>query len=880
MDSYANLIPLVILVPAIGALINLVLGHKLGERISGLVGVTASVLAFIFSVLIFAYLNDPAVVTGAVINPVAFFDGWIRIGSEAGFNVSIPWQFRVDTITAVMLLVVTGIGSLIHIYSIGYMHGDPKYGRFFAFLNMFLMFMLILVSGNNFLMMFVGWEGVGLMSYLLIGFWWEKSGPVGWKNSDAGRKAMIANRVGDFGIIMASILIFWTFGTLDYYSPGEVANSCYVLEHAGAISELQAEHGECDMEAVNAFAAGEAGHSEEGDATEEGGETEGSEHSDANAGIVLVQHTEETGEAEHGEGEATAEGEHAAAPHMTAEEMTNANFLPAQMGAFNQLATLMQLDEGEEILWNVDASGNAIMRGREVDFGPFSADISAMLFLIIFFLLLGATGKSAQIPLFVWLPDAMAGPTPVSALMHAATMVTAGVYLLVRSNVFLAYSPEGRFLIAIIGASTALMAGIIAMGQWDIKRVLAFSTVSQLGFMVAAVGVGAYVAAIFHLATHAVFKALLFLGSGSVIHGVEHGHHHVHEHHGHDDHHDDHHDEHEFDPQDMRNMGGLRRRMPITFLTYLAGTFALSGLPIFAGFWSKDEILLDALVHGSESTHPLDQLAGFLVFFILLIAAAFTAFYMWRQIQMVFYGDPRSEAAAHAPESVASMTVPLIILAIGATFVGLINVPGGAWPFTLFYKEHEFTHFLEASMPSVTTGHVLSFNWLVAGIATLFAFLAIFVAHSIYAGNKAVRGEHGAEDGRDPLQDQASTSQLFVAASRRLYWDDFYFATVVRPYQRIAAFLANVVDWNFWHDYVHDKVIKRGYDAISGLLANPLDIGLIDGAVNGIGRLVSYFSGRFRTIQTGYVRTYAVVLLLGVVAVIVLMVLPLIPTGS
>ncbi|MAU13166.1 MAG: hypothetical protein CL607_25340 [Anaerolineaceae bacterium] len=890
MDSYANLIPLVVLVPAIGALINLVLGHKLGERISGLVGVTASVLAFIFSVMIFAYLSDPAVVTGMVIDPVALFDGWVRVGSEAGFHVDIPWQFRVDTISAVMLLVVTGVGSLIHIYSIGYMHGDPKYGRFFAFLNMFMMFMLILVTGNNFLMMFVGWEGVGLMSYLLIGFWWDKSGPVGWKNSDAGRKAMIANRVGDFGIIMASILIFWTFGTLNYYSPGEVANTCYVLEHAHVISEEQAEHGECDMEAVNAFAAGEADH---GEATEEG---EHSEEGDANAGIVLVQDTEGGGEAdhaeegtadtEHSEAEAdhaedadahAAEGEHGEA-HMSVEEMTNANFLPGQMGVFNQLSTLANLDEGEEVVWNLDANGNAIMRGREVDFGPFSTDISVMLFLIIFFLLLGATGKSAQIPLFVWLPDAMAGPTPVSALMHAATMVTAGVYLLVRSNGFLAFSPEGRFLIAIIGASTALMAGIIAMGQWDIKRVLAFSTVSQLGFMVAAVGVGAYVAAIFHLATHAVFKALLFLGSGSVIHGVEHGHHHVHEHSGHDEHHDDH--EHPFDPQDMRNMGGLRSRMPITFITYLIGTFALSGLPIFAGFWSKDEILLDALVHGSESTHPLDQLAGFLVFFILLIAAAFTAFYMWRQIQMVFFGDPRSDAAAHAPESVATMTVPLVILAIGATFIGLINVPGGAWPFTLFYKEHEFSHFLEASIPSVTTGHVLSFNWLVAGIATLFAFLAIFVAHSIYAGNKAVRGEHGAEDGRDPLQDQPSTSQLFAAAERRLYWDDFYFTTVVRPYQRVAAFLANVIDWSFWHDYVHDKVIKRGYDAISGLLANPLDIGLIDGAVNGIGRLVNYFSGRFRTVQTGYVRTYAVVLLLGVVAVIVLMVLPLIPTGS
>lgn len=883
MDSYANLIPLVILVPAIGALINLFLGHKLGERLSGLVGVTASVLAFIFSVLIFAYLSDPAVVTGIVIDP-PLLDGWIRIGSDAGFSVNIPWQFRVDTITAVMLLVVTGVGSLIHIYSIGYMHGDPKYARFFAFLNMFMMFMLILVTGNNFLMMFVGWEGVGVMSYLLIGFWWDKSAPVGWRNSDAARKAMIANRVGDFGIIMATILIFWTFGTVNYYSPGEVANSCYVLEHAESISAEQAEHGECDAEAVEAFATGAVGEHEEGEAegseeaTEESSEVEG----EANAGIVLVQETETEGE--HAE-EAEAEGEHgeeaAHGAHMSVEDMTNANFMPDQMGVFAQLDALVNLDEGETIPWAVSPDGTVIERGREVQFGPYSADISVVLFLIIVFIVLGVSGKSAQIPLFVWLPDAMAGPTPVSALMHAATMVTAGVYLLVRSNVFITYSPEGRLLIAIIGTATALVAGLTAVGQWDIKRVLAFSTVSQLGFMVAAIGVGAYVAAIFHLVTHAVFKALLFLGSGSVIHGVEHGEHHVHELHAHD-HHGDHHDDHgePFDPQDMRNMGGLRARMPITFVTYLIGTFALSGLPIFAGFWSKDEILLDALVHGGESTNVLDQLSGFIVFFGLLVAAGFTAFYMWRQIQMVFFGEPRSEAARHAPESVPSMTIPLIVLAIGATFIGLINVPGGAWPFTLFYKLHEFGHFLEASIPSITTGHTLDFNWLLAGLATAVAFGAIFLAHSIYAGNKAVRGEHGAVDGRDPLQDNGSTSQIFTAANRRLYWDDFYFAVFIRPYQRIAAFFADVIDWNFWHDYVHDKVIKRGYDTISQLLANPLDIGLIDGAVNGVGRLVSYLSGRFRTAQTGYVRTYAVVLLLGVVAVIVLMVLPLIPIGS
>jgi len=862
METYPNLIPLVILAPALGATINLFLGHRLGERLSGLVGVIASLLAFIFSFLIVIYLNDPAVTTGTVIDPIALFEGWIRIGSDAGFHVDIPWQFRVDTITATMLMVVTGVGTLIHIYAIGYMHGDPRFGRFFAYLNMFLMFMLVLVTGNNFLVTFVGWEGVGLMSYLLIGFWWDKSAPVGWKNSNAARKAMIANRIGDFGIIMATILIFWTFGTLNYYQPGEVANPCYVLEHEHLISEEQAKKGECDLQAVEAYAA-EHGTEAEGDLSEEGAYSAG-----------------------HG--------------GLTVEEMTNSKFLPGQLGVFGQLEVLMALEEGENIVWNMDAEGNPVVRDRMIEFGPYALDISAMLFLIIVFMVLGVSGKSAQIPLFVWLPDAMAGPTPVSALMHAATMVTAGVFLLVRSNVFLEYSAEGRLLVALIGAGTAFMAGFIALGQWDIKRVLAFSTVSQLGFMVAAVGVGAYVAALFHLATHAVFKALLFLGSGSVIHGVEHGHHHVHEHHGHHGHGEHEHEEkdahgqtdvhgtdaitlheEEFDPQDMRNMGGLRKRMPITFVTYLIGTFALSGLPIFAGFWSKDEILLDAWHHGLESVNVLDQLSGLIVFFTLLVAAGFTAFYMWRQIQMVFFGEPRSEAAAHAPESVPSMTIPLVALAFFSTFIGLINVPKGAPIFyPTFYKDYEFKHFLEASIPSVTQGETLIFNLGIAGLATLLAFGAIFFAHSIYGGRKAVVGEHGAEDGRDPLQMNPSTSQAFDVANRRLYWDDFYFSFVIRPYQRLADFFADVLDWRFLHDYFHDSVLKRGYDAIANLLANPLDIGLIDGVVNGVGRAVQFFSGRFRTVQTGYVRTYAVVLLLGVVAIVVLMLLPLIPTGS
>lgn len=786
METYPQLIPLVVLIPAIGAFINLFWGHKLGERISSYVGITASVLSFIISLLIFSYLN--AFNGQAVIVDPIFFDGWIRIGdATSGFHVDIPWQFRVDSLTATMLLVVTGVGSLIHIYSKGYMHGDPQYGRFFAYLNMFLMFMLILVTGNNFLMMFVGWEGVGLMSFLLIGFWWTKKAPVGWKNSNAARKAMIVNRIGDFGIIMAVILIFWTFGTLNYYQPGEVANVPHALEVAALADDP--------------------------------------------------------------------------APTNT---LDNSQFAPEQLGVFGQTAYLMSFEEGAT--------------ERQINLGLFSLDFKTVLFLILIFILLGVAGKSAQIPLFVWLPDAMAGPTPVSALMHAATMVTAGVFILARSNVFLDYVPEARFVVALIGASTALIAGFIAAGQWDIKRVLAYSTVSQLGFMVAAIGLGAYVAAMFHLATHAVFKALLFLGSGSVIHGVEHGHHHVHDHHHADDEHgehagEDHHDD--FDPQDMRNMGGLSSRMPVTFVTYLIGTFALAGLPFFAGFWSKDEILADAWHVGFSKGY----LEGFIVLGLLMVAAFFTAFYMWRQVQMIFFGEPRTEAASHAPESVPSMTIPLGILAFFSITIGFINVPKGG-PFLGWFGlgDYQFKYFLEASVPSVTMGESLYFNWPLAIAASLIAFVGIFLAHTIYAGRRAVRGGD-AERGKDPMQLNPATERIWSVANARMYWDETYYRLFENPYNRIGTFLADVVDWRFLHDYFHDKVIKRGYDGIAGLLGKPFDIGIIDGAVNGVGWLVRQVSGRMRTVQTGYVRTYAVALVFGVVAVVVLMLLPLIQNG-
>ena len=793
MENFPQLVPLVIIAPLIGLLINLFLGKSLGERGVGIVAVGAAVLAFLVSVLMLIALAgngyEPAVVE---LRP---FADWINIPAAA---VDIKWQFRVDTLSVTMMLVVSGVGSLIHLYATGYMHGDPLFPRFFVYLNLFLVFMMTLVTGNNFLVMFVGWEGVGLCSYLLISFWWDKSkldekyGTEGWKNSLAGRKAFIVNRVGDFGLLIAMFLIFWTFGTLDYYKPGEVP---IAPAHGDAAHVEDAGHGE--EAAADAAASGD-------------------DHSSTD--------------------------EHAATDEHGAAEGESVLPVSATMGVFNQAEMLLE-------------------EGVDVDFGPFTLPIGTVITLITLFMLLGVTGKSAQIPLFVWLPDAMAGPTPVSALIHAATMVTAGVYLIVRSNVLFHAAPFSSGVVALVGTFTALVGGFIALGQWDIKRVLAYSTVSQLGFMVAAAGVGAYAAAMFHLVTHAVFKALLFLGSGAVIHAMEHGHHHVHEHgdHGHD-----HHDE-PFDPQDMRYMGGLKDRMPRTYIAYLIGTLALAGVFPFAGFWSKDEILVDALKVGF-----LDgRLEGYIAFGLLFVAALFTAFYMGRQIFMVFFGEPRSEAAKYAGERGGGMDVMvnvLVVLAIGSALIGFINVPGGFWIIDQIIPNHAFTDWLEHT---VVYAHAGTANMLLALIAVGGALAMIFLARSIYLKNAVVDGD------KDPLEVNPQTAGIFALANARLYWDEFYFRVLENPFNRIAAWLADKLDWAFLHDFVHESVIRDGYNAAGEVLANPVDQGLIDGSVNGLGRLVRWMGGVLRRLQTGYVRVYALSVLFGALLVVVLLLAPL-----
>ncbi len=799
MENFPQLVPLVVFAPLIGLIINLLIGRQLGERGVGFVACGAALTAFVVALLQWMTLANGGFQPFVVELPL--LPDWIDIPAAA---VSIPWQFRVDTLSVTMMLVVSGVGSLIHFYSTGYMHGDEMYPRFFVYMNLFLVFMLLLVTGNNFLVMFVGWEGVGLCSYLLISFWWTKKqaaidpaerakyGTEGWKNSIAGRKAFIVNRIGDFGLLIGIFLTFWTFGTLDFYKPNELP--------------IRPQHAE-------------EGHAEEG-------------HEES---AVVVE-----GEAAEGEGEGEALDAPLAATPLAAAP------LAATTGVFNQ-AELM------------------LAEGAEVQFGPFSLPIETVLTIITLFFLMGVTGKSAQIPLFVWLPDAMAGPTPVSAFIHAATMVTAGVYLIVRANVFYHAVPFSSAVVTLVGTFTALVGGFIALGQWDIKKVLAYSTVSQLGFMVAAAGLGAYGAAMFHLVTHAFFKALLFLGSGVVIHAMEHGHHQVHDQHGHD--HDGHHeDEAEiFNPQDMRNMGGLRKTMPRTFWTYMVGMLALAGIFPLAGFWSKDEILADALVVGF-----LDgRLEGYIAFGLLFIAALFTAFYMGRQVWMVFLGEPRTEAAKYTGERAygyPAMTRVLVVLALGTILIGFINIPGGFWVADPIFPLHQFTSWLEHAVPYAHAGEA---QMLLAFIAVGGGLAAFFLAGSIYGRRPVVDGD------KDPLEVAPQTAGMFALANAKLNWDEGYDHYLEQPFNRAARWLAEKLDWAFWHDFFHETVLYEAYQGATRLLTTPVELGLIDGAVNGVGRLVQWIAGRLRRSQTGYVRVYALSVLFGALLVVLLLVAPL-----
>jgi NADH-quinone oxidoreductase subunit L len=664
------MLALIPLLPFAGFVINGFLGKRLPKSVSGGVACLVMLASFAISVMsVWTLVNSPDV---PWLETTLY--RWIASG-----DFQIPLQFRLDHLSSLMILVITGIGSLIHIYSTAYMHEetDNEYARYFSYLNLFAAFMLVLVLGSSFPVMFVGWEGVGLCSYLLIGFWFKKKSA-----GDAGKKAFIVNRIGDFGFILGMLLLFKLFGSLDFQ------------QVAAAVAAQPAEHA---------------------------------------------------------------------------------------MGAVT-IATLL--------------------------------------------LFLGATGKSAQIPLFTWLPDAMEGPTPVSALIHAATMVTAGVYMIGRNAVLFQHAPITLAVVAGIGVATALMAGTIGLVQNDIKRVLAYSTVSQLGYMFLAMGVGAYAAGIFHLYTHAFFKALLFLGSGAVIHALA-------------------------GEQDIRNMGGLKKALPITYWTFLIGAIAIAGVPPLAGFFSKDEILFRTFASGHR-----------ILWIIGLITSFLTATYMFRLVFLTFHGDRRGDQGhgthdhghrdqGHLHDAPPAMAFALIVLALGSIVAGWVGVPHAL-------KGHnEIETFLEPSFEAHAMAPATEFQviegrpgvpaapgeaaaaheappaseeteLLLMGVSTGLALTGIGLAAYFWLRNRAAADKVA-----------RSLAPIYRLLLNKYYVDELYDALVVWPIR--------VMSLGLW----------KGADAI-----------LIDGSVNGVGQTVQRTSSLLRQLQSGSVRAYAASLFLGVVLIL------------
>jgi NADH-quinone oxidoreductase subunit L len=615
-----NLALLLLLSPFVGFLFNIFFGKKVSRNVSGAIGTLTVVVSFLLSICFFAQVNQ----NGKPFE-ISLFQ-WIQVS-----NFQLDFGILLDQLSLLWLLFVTGIGSLIHLYSISYMHDDENMHKFFAYLNLFVFFMITLVVGSNLLVMFIGWEGVGLCSYLLIGFWYKNQ-----SYNDAAKKAFIMNRIGDLGFLIGIFILGHLFSSLNY--------------------------------------------------------------------VEIKQ---------------------------------------------------------------------AITLGNEN---------ASMIGLAALCLFIGACGKSAQLPLYTWLPDAMAGPTPVSALIHAATMVTAGIFMITRLNFLFDLTPDVQNIIAIVGAITALIAASIGLLQNDIKKVLAYSTVSQLGLMFLALGMGAYTVAVFHVITHAFFKACLFLGSGSVIHGL----------HG---------------EQDMRNMGGLRKAMPITFWTMMISTLAIAGIFPFAGFWSKDEILMVAFEHNK------------LLWGIASIASIITAFYMFRLMYLTFFKEFRGTSAQkdHLHESPSLITIPLLILAVLALIGGAINLPGSMW----------LSHFLEPILVTKHEAHHLgSQEFMLMGIALAGAIFGIIWAYSKYI-----------KQGYVPKEDAAITG-FSKTIYNKYYVDECYFFLIVRPINSLA---------NFFRTTLEPALGKM---------------------VIGLGTLANGMGSQGKKIHTGSIGLYLFVFVIGIVAIV------------
>lgn len=624
MHQLAWLIPVL---PLLGFILIGILNKRLPVSLSGGIASAAVFLSFLLSIGVFMEVSTET----AVPERLVLFD-WISVG-----DLKIDFSFLLDRLSTIMLLVVTGVGTLIHIYSIGYMHHEPDHPRFFAYLNLFIFFMLLLVMGSNYIVMFAGWEGVGLCSYLLIGFWFKNN-----DYSNAAKKAFIMNRIGDLGFLLGVFLIYITFGSVSFKEVFEAAKG----------------------------------------------------------------------------------------------------------------------------------------------FGSNNPTITAICLLLF----IGAMGKSAQIPLYTWLPDAMAGPTPVSALIHAATMVTAGIYMVVRSNVLFALAPVASDVVAIVGLATAFFAATIGLKQNDIKKVLAYSTVSQLGYMFVALGVGAYDTALFHVVTHAFFKALLFLGAGSVIHAMS-------------------------GEQDIRRMGGLKGKLPVTHATFLIGTLAIAGIPPFAGFFSKDEIL--AATYGSSLP----------MFALLSITSVLTAVYMFRLYWLVFYGEFRGteHQRTHLHESPASMTFPLIVLAVLSTLGGFLGMP------EIFHAPHLFSEFLAPVIWKSGAHHAShTFEYILIGTSVAILVLIYILTKNTYVKNQTL-----------PEEDDAIPAGMPRILTNKYYVDELYHAVITKPLDAISAF---------------------AYKFIEG--------GLIDGLVNGTGKALNGFSGLLRFSQTGNIGGYIFSMVIGIILIL------------
>lgn len=628
-----SLLYLIPLIPLAGFLLNGLLRNYLPKSLVSFIGSLAVLISFGLSILVFNAVSADGF-KAFEINYFNFF--------HVGNNI-VDFGFKVDQLTAIFLLIITGVGFLIHVYSSAYMHEESSSGfaKFFSYLNLFVFSMLILVMGNNFLIMFIGWEGVGLCSYLLIGFWYKDH-----ENNTAAIKAFVVNRIGDVGFLLALFWILAEYHTLSY---------------------------------TTLF--------------------------DGDTGLVLTQPVGST----------------------------------------------------------------------------FVVGVSLLL-------LVGATGKSAQIPLYTWLPDAMAGPTPVSALIHAATMVTAGIYMIARSNVLYALAPFTMSVITIIGLATAILAALIALKQNDIKKVLAYSTVSQLGYMFLALGVGAFSAGVFHVMTHAFFKALLFLGAGSVIHAVG-------------------------GQQDILQMGGLSKKMRVTFVTFLVACVAIAGIPPFSGFFSKDEILL-----ATFATSPV-------LYVIALAGAVITAVYMFRLLGLTFGGQYRGvydENKIH--ESPATMTIPLIILAILSIAGGWVGIPEIIRSGSNYFST--FLHPIFAKSQQLLPQHHVSHSteWILMGVSTLLMIVAAIVSWGYYR-----KGRSGVVSGTFNL-----------AMKNKFYVDELYDAVVVRPVLGISSFFEKLVDSK-----------------------------IIDGFVNGVGKGVTYGSRQLRLLQSGQVGSYILLMVLGILVLFV-----------